>query len=64
MAPQGLPDSEIRRWTELLNARIRKKLTHRPSMAGSMAAIDATESQMAATMGRQSTGIVPESTRL
>jgi len=61
ISPRGT--EEARRWTELLNARIRRRpnersnFGHRPSMAAS-------ELQVAASTGVAATGTIPETTRL
>jgi len=56
-------DSEARRWAELLNARIRRRV-HRPTISGQVAVSEATEAQALAAVGSKEAGIIPESTRL
>jgi len=51
-------DAEARKWAELLNARIRRRVQRTSTMA------DATEAQQVAAIGSKEAGIVPQCTRL
>ena len=53
-------DAEVRKWAEMLSARIRKRV-HRPTLSN-MA--DATAAQQIATIGSKDAGVVPQTTRL
>ena len=53
-------DTEARKWAELLNARIRRRV-HRPTLS---AMAESTEAQQAATIGSKEAGVVPQCTRL